>query len=176
MPAAAADTHFAVWPTAWGRMGAVAGERGIRRVVLPHYLPDELVDLLAWEHPTAVRDERPFEQLISLTRAYFNARVVDFGAVACDLPAPGSFSGKVYRACREIPYGRTLSYSELAGRVGREDAARAVAAAMGRNSTPLIVPCHRVIYADGRAGGFSAAGGEALKRRLLDLERRGADA
>ncbi len=162
--------YFAVWTTAWGPMGAVAGKLGLRRVVLPHYQFNDLVELLAWQHAGASRDEKPFERFIRLSRDYFNAAQVDFGEIECDLPPAASFSGMVYRACREIAYGRTMSYSQLAGRIGREDAARAVATAMSKNPIPLVVPCHRVIYADGRAGGFSAEGGTALKQRMLEME------
>ncbi|HUU23705.1 MAG TPA: methylated-DNA--[protein]-cysteine S-methyltransferase [Phycisphaerae bacterium] len=161
---------YAVWATAWGPVGGVAGPAGLKKLTLPHYQPDSLADLLAWEHPRAVRDEEPFQQIIALSRAYFNGRETLFAEVACDLPGEGTFHGKVLRACREIPYGQTSSYGELARRIGRPDAARAVAAALGKNPLPLVVPCHRVLYSDGRLGGFSAAGGVELKRRMLASE------
>jgi len=163
---------YCVWATAWGPIGAVAGGRGIRRVVLPHYQFDDLVKLLAWEHPGAVRDDGAFERFIQLTRDYFNAKRVDFAGIACDLPGESTFAGKVLRACRLIPYGQTRTYLSLAKTIAREDAARAVAAALGRNPVPLVIPCHRVTYSDGRPGGFSAEGGVDLKRRMLDMERR----
>jgi methylated-DNA-[protein]-cysteine S-methyltransferase len=174
MPEAMTDSPvwYAVFPTAWGPMGAVAGPKGLRRVILPHYPADDLESLLTWEHPGVVRDDGRFGVLQGLCRDYFNARPTDFGAVECDLPPEGAFAGKVYRACRRIPYGQTMSYRQLALEVGREDAARAVATMMSKNPIPLVVPCHRVIYSDGRPGGFSAAGGVTLKQRLLDLERR----
>jgi methylated-DNA-[protein]-cysteine S-methyltransferase len=162
---------FAVWPTAWGPIGAAATEQGVSNVVLPHYQPDDLADLLAWEHPNAQRSEAPFEALIAASRAYFNARPADFADVAVDLPAEDTFGGMVYRACRDIPYGQTRSYLDLAKAIGRPDAARAVATMMSKNPTPLVVPCHRVTYSSGRAGGFSAAGGVQLKQRMLELER-----
>ncbi|MDY6914053.1 MAG: methylated-DNA--[protein]-cysteine S-methyltransferase [Planctomycetota bacterium] len=165
------DLRYAVWPTAWGPMGAAAGSGGLCRLVLPHYQADDILDLLSWEHPGAVRCERPFERLIALSLAYFRGEPVDFSEIECDLPGERTFSGRVYRACRKIQYGQTRSYSRLAMEIGREDAARAVAAAMGKNPVPLVVPCHRVTYADGRPGGFSAAGGETLKRRMLDSEK-----
>jgi len=166
----ARDGFYDVWATAWGPVGAVAGPEGIRRFVLPHYQPDDLADLLAWEHRGAVRDAAPFRRLVELTRAYFNGQAVDFAEIACELPAPGSFAGKVLRACRTIPYGRTRSYVSLADQVGWPDGARAAAQALGRNRVPLIVPCHRVVYAGGGAGGFSAPGGTEMKLRLLRLE------
>jgi len=172
MAAASKSAFYHVWPTAWGPMGAVAGTNGICRVVLPHYQVDALRDLLAWEHPRAVPDATPFEAFIAMTRDYFNGQAVDFRAVACDLPAGRTFAGAVWAGCREIAFGQRLSYLELAKRIGRPDAARAVAAALARNPTPLLVPCHRVTYSDGRVGGFSAAGGRQLKERLLALEAK----
>ena len=166
------DMFYAVWATAWGPMGGVAGAAGLRRIVLPHYQRDQLDQLLAWEHPGTRRDEGPFADLIPLTRDYFNAKTVDFAGVACDLPTPGAFGGKVLRACREIPYGQTRSYLHIAELIGLPDAARAVATALGKNAIPLVIPCHRVIYSDGRAGGFSAEGGVALKQRMLALEAK----
>jgi len=156
-------------------MAAAATEAGLCRVVLPHYSFDDLCQLMVWEHPNAARDDSAFESFIALSREYFNARCVDFGEVSCDMPSPKSFSGKVLRACREIPYGQTLSYLALAKQIHRPDAARAVATALSKNPIPLVVPCHRVTYSDGRAGGFSAAGGVALKQRMLEMEKAAAD-
>ena len=155
-------------------MGAAAGPAGLRRVELPHYPIDQLAELLAWQFPAARRDDRPFEQFMRLTRDYWNARPVDFSDVACELPPPGGFTGQVLRACRRIAYGRTRSYGALAAQIGRPTAARAVAAVMARNPIPLVIPCHRVVYSDGRLGGFSAPGGLVLKRRMLQLEQAGA--
>ncbi len=168
-----AQAHsFAVWATAWGPMGAAAGAKGIRSIVLPHYRADELAELLAWEHGGAERDDAGsrFATLIDLSRRYFNGQSVDFTSVACELPSEKTFAGKVLRACRDIPYARTISYGELALRIGRSDAARAVAAALGKNPFPLVVPCHRVTYSDGRIGGFSAPGGTQLKQRMIAIE------
>ena len=167
------ELTYAVWATAWGPMGAVAGPAGLCRVVLPHYQLDQLADLLAWEHAGARRDETPFAMLIELSRQYFNGKAVDFGQVACDLPGEGTFSGKVLRACRAIAYGQTRSYHVLAELIGSAEAARAVATALSKNTIPLVIPCHRVTYAGGGAGGFSAEGGVELKKRMLALEQGG---
>jgi methylated-DNA-[protein]-cysteine S-methyltransferase len=77
---------------------------------------------------------------------------------------------RVYGLAMAIPAGRVRTYGEIAAELGRPDAAREVGAALGRNPFPLIVPCHRVVAAGGRLGGFSAAGGATTKRRLLELE------
>jgi len=151
-------------------MGAVAGAKGLVRIVLPHYQADDLADLLAWEHSGARCDETPFGELIERTRRYFNAEIVDFGDMVCSVPGNNSFHSQVYKACCEIPYGQTMSYSALGRSIGREDSGRTVATAMSKNRLPLVVPCHRVIYADGSMGGFSAAGGTECKQRLLAME------
>lgn len=163
------ETYWA-WATSWGPMGAVAGPKGIRRVVLPHYEMDDLLALLGWEHQGATRQQEPFEPLIAASRDYFAARPADFSAVDLDLPSTGSFSGKVYRAAMDIPPGRTTSYGLLAKTIGQPDAARAVATALSKNPMPLVVPCHRITYSDGRPGGFSAPGGPELKQRMLTFE------
>jgi methylated-DNA-[protein]-cysteine S-methyltransferase len=110
--------------------------------------------------PGALRE--PAEQL----RAYFAGELREF-----DLPlAPQGtpFQREVWDALREIPYGGTISYAELAAAVGRPDAARAVGAANGRNPIAIVIPCHRVIGASGALTGYG--GGLRRKRLLLDLE------
>ncbi len=85
-------------------------------------------------------------------------------------PVATPFQRQVWRALVRVPYGRTVSYSELATRIGRPTAVRAVAAANAANPVAIVIPCHRVIAADGSLGGY--AGGLVAKRILLDLERR----
>jgi methylated-DNA-[protein]-cysteine S-methyltransferase len=159
------------WPTAWGPMGATAGNEGILQIVLPHYSPTDLEQVIRWENPGAVRDEKPFAALAELARAYFNGKKTDFASVAVAMPAPATLSGKVLAVCRAIPHGQTRSYGSIATEIGNPDAARAVASALGKNPIPLVVPCHRVVYSDGRPGGFSSPGGVELKLRMLALER-----
>jgi methylated-DNA-[protein]-cysteine S-methyltransferase len=153
-------------------MGAAAGTEGILRIVLPHYSPADLEQVLRWEHPGAARDEKPFAALTELARDYFNGKKADFASISCAMPPGTTLSGRVLAACRRIPYGQTRSYGSIAEELGAPDAARAVAAALGKNPIPLVVPCHRVVYADGRPGGFSSPGGVDLKLKMLALERR----
>ena len=150
-------------------MGAVRTSRGLARTILPHGSITAIRSLLATEHSDARQDTRAFAELIELTRAYFAGRPVSFRGIRYDLPA-ATFAGRVLRACRNIPYGRTISYGRLASGAGNPKAARAAAAVMANNPLPLVIPCHRVIYADGRLGGFSAPAGVAQKRRMLRLE------
>jgi methylated-DNA-[protein]-cysteine S-methyltransferase len=84
-------------------------------------------------------------------------------------PEGTAFQQDVWRALIDIPYGETCSYGQLAAKIGRPDAVRAVGAANGQNPIPIVIPCHRVIGANGTLTGFG--GGLPMKRRLLDLER-----
>ncbi len=159
------------WTTAAGPMGGVRGPDGLRQIILPHYTLGDLRELLAWEHTGATADDDVFADVADLCRAYFNRRAVDFGEVACDLSTVGPFARRILAACRAIPYGQRQTYTQLARMAGEDGKQRAAAQALGANPLPLIIPCHRVVAAGGGLGGFSAAGGVDLKRRLLDLER-----
>jgi methylated-DNA-[protein]-cysteine S-methyltransferase len=171
----ATDLVISVWPTAWGPMGGVRGAAGLCRLELPHYSNDDLRALLQWEHPGCRVDDAALDQVAQLCRAYFNGQPADFSAVACDLSAIGPFGRTILNTCRQIGYGQTRSYTQLALMAGQpESKARPAAQTLGRNPVPLVIPCHRVLAAGGGLGGFSAPGGIDLKRRMLDLERRGA--
>lgn len=162
-----------VWPTAWGPMGGVLGPKGLRRIILPHYAMGDLRDLLAWEHQGAAADDGAFESVAGLCREYFNGGRPDFRAVDCDLSVVGPFARVILSTCREIPFGQTRSYTQLALMAGEDGKQRAAAQALGANPIPLVIPCHRVTAAGGGLGGFSAAGGTDLKKRMLDFERSG---
>ena len=91
--------------------------------------------------------------------------------VTIALEAVAEFDRAVYVRTRTIPFGRVATYGEIAAALGQPAASREVGAALGRNPIPLVVPCHRVVAAGGRLGGFSAAGGRITKRRLLEIEQ-----
>jgi len=115
-----------------------------------------------------VESETPFREAIRQLRNYFSGSRQSF-----DLPlAPEgtSFQLKVWEELRRIPYGETITYGELARRIGNPAASRAVGSANGCNPLPIVIPCHRVIGSNGKLTGFG--GGLAVKRRLLDLEQR----
>jgi len=111
-------------------------------------------------------DERGFEEALAQLQAYFAGALTDFD-VPLELEGT-DFQRRVWSALREIPYGETISYGELARRVGSPGAARAVGLANGRNPVGIIVPCHRVIGADGSMTGYG--GGLARKVWLLEHE------
>jgi O-6-methylguanine DNA methyltransferase len=95
----------------------------------------------------------------------------ELNAVQLDMQGIAPFQQRVYHAARDIPRGQTLSYGEIATRIGSPGAARAVGQALGQNPFALIIPCHRVLAANGKPGGFSAAGGIHTKFRILRMER-----
>jgi len=94
----------------------------------------------------------------------------DLSFVACDFSELDPFAGKVYTATRAIPPGETLTYGAIASQIGDKQLARKVGQVLGRNPFPIIVPCHRVVGADGRLTGFSACGGVETKLKLLTFE------
>jgi methylated-DNA-[protein]-cysteine S-methyltransferase len=116
----------------------------------------------------AARDPRPFGEATSQLAEYFAGERRRFELTLSLEGTP--FQRRVWAALAEIPYGRTCSYGELAAQIGRPDRVRAVGAAVGRTPAPIIVPCHRVIGADGSLTGYG--GGLHRKQALLDLESR----
>lgn len=135
--------------------------------------PTRLTHLLYDHQVTRVRrqvdppmDDTAFGPVIAQLDAYFSGERTDFDL---DLAPTGTpFQLEVWQALTTIPYGRTCSYEDLAARIGRPGAARAVGAANGQNPISIIVPCHRVIGASGRLTGYG--GGLDRKSLLLDLE------
>lgn len=115
----------------------------------------------------------PIAALIEAIRRHLSGDLQDFRGVPLDLSAAAPFARQVLEATRQIPAGSTITYGELARAVGRPDAARAVGQVMATNPIPLIIPCHRVVAAGGKPGGFSAPGGRATKADLLAIERCG---
>jgi len=118
-----------------------------------------------------IADQRPFRTAIAQLGEYFAGRRRGFELALA--PRGTEFQRRVWRALADIPFGRTISYGELARRIGKPSASRAVGLANGANPLPIIVPCHRVIGADGSLTGFG--GGLPIKRRLLALEGAGED-
>ena len=109
-------------------------------------------------------------ELRSRLEDFAAGQAIDFDDVELALPPLTNFRFLVMKHVRQVGYGQTTSYGEVARKIGRPGAARAVGTAMANNTVPILIPCHRVIAASGRLGGFSAPRGTRLKQRLLDLE------
>jgi O-6-methylguanine DNA methyltransferase len=153
--------------TAIGRFGLASTERGLAALLFEDELPEWELRLrrLVGEHDLRPDDGR------NAAAARQLAEYASGDRRSFDLPLDArgtAFQRRVWAAVAAVPYGRSATYREIAARIGQPGAARAVGAANGANPLPIVVPCHRVVGADGRLHGY--AGGLALKRRLLGLE------
>ena len=110
-------------------------------------------------------------QLVAAIRRYASGEKVDFSGVPVDLSDADDFRRAIYDAARGLAQGEAVTYGELARRAGFPDLARETGTALGRNPVPLVIPCHRIVAAGGKLGGFSAPGGNTTKARLLAHER-----
>jgi methylated-DNA-[protein]-cysteine S-methyltransferase len=111
------------------------------------------------------------KQLQQQIVAYFGGATVDLGPeIPVDLTELTHFQAAVLTACRQIKFGQTITYAQLAEKIGKPNAARAVGNALAKNPLPLIIPCHRILRSDNGLGGFSAPGSTKLKARLLSHE------
>jgi methylated-DNA-[protein]-cysteine S-methyltransferase len=109
--------------------------------------------------------------VVTAAKRYFAGKTVDFSDVPIDLKGQSDFFQTIYQAVRKLGWGETTTYGALARALGAgPEAARDVGQAMAKNPLPLIIPCHRVLAAGGKVGGFSAPGGSNAKRRMLELE------
>jgi methylated-DNA-[protein]-cysteine S-methyltransferase len=120
-----------------------------------------------------VQEQTPpaeMQQVIDRVLALLAGEAVDLGDVPLDFGGAPEFHQRAYAVARTIPPGQTMTYGEIAKRLGAPQESREVGQAMGRNPIAIIMPCHRVLGADGKMGGFSANGGVATKRRILEIE------
>jgi len=175
---------YTIFYTKWGYFGLGGTEYGLVRAQLPGPKPEKIKSLLltnllppnqdsSIEHQASSIefDKTYFKMLQEQITAYFDGVCVNFSMdIPLVLDGFSSFYSSVLTTCRNIKFGQTISYSELAKKLGRPAASRAVGNTLARNPLPLIIPCHRVIRNDGKMGGFSALGGVTLKKRLLKLE------
>lgn len=162
---------YTIFQTKWGYFGLVGTEYALFRTQLPGPKREKIKSLLLKNMPAAQFDKSFFRPLQDLINTYFEGVYVDFRNIPIELEGFKSFPGSVLSACRNIEFGRTISYSGLAIKIGRPTAVRAVGGALAKNPLPLIIPCHRIIRGDGKIGGFSAAGGTDLKAKLLKHEQ-----
>jgi methylated-DNA-[protein]-cysteine S-methyltransferase len=164
---------YCVFDTPIGTGGIAWGERGVVGLQLPEADAARLRTRLRRRFPGS--HEAPpspeIEQAIERIRALLSGEPADLSDVRLDLDAVEPFERQVYEVARSIPAGQTLTYGQIAARLGDSRLARDVGQALGRNPFPIVVPCHRVLAAGGKLGGFSAPGGVATKQRLLDIEQ-----
>jgi methylated-DNA-[protein]-cysteine S-methyltransferase len=168
------ETHHHLFDTALGTCGVAWNARGLVAVQLPEKTRAATERRLAVRAGSAGAGVPPawVEALVAGIQKYLAGERVDFSTVAVDLENLEPFRQRLYAALRKTPFGSTITYGELAQRLGLRDpqGARDIGAAMGRNPVPIVIPCHRVLAAGGKLGGFSAPGGSATKAKLLALE------
>jgi methylated-DNA-[protein]-cysteine S-methyltransferase len=166
---------YTIFDTAIGRCGIAWGHAGIVGVQLPEAREIETRKRLFKLYPDA-REMRPppnAEAAIEGIVALLRGEMGDFSDVTLDMGGIHVFDQRVYQITRQITRGETLTYNEVAVRMGTPSAVRSVAQAILRNPFVIIVPCHRVLEAGGYADKISAHGGLISKRRLLSIEGTG---
>ena len=166
------EIAFALFDTAIGRCGIAWSARGIARVGFPERSEQATRERLCRRFPQA-REASPSvdaQRVIDGIVALLTGSQVDFSFARLDTAGLSDLQRRVYEIARTIPAGATLTYGEIADRLGDGLLARDVGEALGQNPFPIIVPCHRVLAAGGKMGGFSAPGGVRTKLRLLEIE------
>lgn len=171
-------THVAgvaFFATALGVCGVAWNRRGISGMQLPEARAAATRKRLRARFPQSHEAVPPesVQQAIDKVVALLSGSKPDLSSVALDLEGVPDFDRRVYEIARRVPPGATTTYGAIAGTLGEPGSARAVGQALGRNPFPIVVPCHRVLAAGGRLGGFSAGGGVSTKLKMLAIE--GAD-
>lgn len=156
-----------VFNTGFGWMAVASRGQGVSHVLLPSRSKAKIMREVVKAVGEDYGSTRELMALESDLLRYFNGRAVDFSGYQVDYTYSTGFQKRVWIAAREVSYGRTMTYGELAEKIGEPNAARAVGAALNENPVPILIPCHRVVASRG-IGGFSA--GTTLKKRMLKLE------
>ena len=166
------DHHFALFDTEIGICGIEWGLRGINGLQLPMGSRDKTIARIRQRRsnigeaePTA-EVQHAIERIVELLAGKRD----DLRDIALDLDGVPEFSRGVYDIARTIPPGKTMTYGDIAKKLGGVELARDVGQALGRNPCPIVVPCHRVLAAGNKPGGFSARGGVSTKLKMLAIE------
>ncbi|MFM9960206.1 MAG: methylated-DNA--[protein]-cysteine S-methyltransferase [Planctomycetaceae bacterium] len=162
-----------VFSTALGWLGLVGQDRCVRRLVIgEHSSEDAWASLRRHFGDESLAESNWYPALRKRLSEFAAGKLVSFDDISVWAEPRTEFQTRVLVATRSIGFGETVSYGELAARVGSPRAARAVGSVMSSNSVPIIIPCHRVVGSGGALGGFSAPQGISLKQRLLEMEAR----
>lgn len=164
--------HYTFFDVPLGRCAVAWSRRGIRALQLPDATDGQTLEALHQRVPGAVEHppSKDARQAIAFIMRLFSGDRLPHPLPKLDLEGHPQYCIDIYNELLTVPPGTTISYGELASRAGKPGAARAVGRIVGRNPIPLLIPCHRVIGADGDLHGFSAPGGVSTKRRILELE------
>ena len=165
--------RYFIFDTPAGFCAIAWHDAGITRLQLPMQSEPAAERLLLQRLPTASSAAPTAEvaEVIAAIKRYFAGEKIDFSEVRLDLGGQEALFRRIYEAARRVAWGQTTTYGTLARELGAgPEAARDVGQAMARNPVPLIIPCHRVLAAGGKLGGFSAPGGVTTKTHMLALE------
>jgi methylated-DNA-[protein]-cysteine S-methyltransferase len=167
-----ATQAFALFDTAIGVCGIVWSDRGLVGVQLPEATAAATRERILRRFGRAEETEptASVQHAIDGIAALLRGEPRDMTDIVIDDDATPEFNRRVYAIARKIAPGQTLTYGEIAEQLGDKSLARAVGQALGENPCPLVMPCHRVLAAGGKTGGFSASGGVVTKLRLLTIE------
>ena len=160
--------QYGIVKTDTGAFGFVAREKRLLATYLPEAEP-RMRRRIRERWPDATENTRLLPRFRQKVASYYAGKRTAFDEEA-DFSDQPPFRRMVLERCRQIPYGKTASYQDLARAAGNPKAARAVGSTMAHNPLPLVVPCHRVLRADGTFGGFSSPNGVREKKKMLSLE------
>ena len=165
-------SSYHIFETAIGWAGIAWGEQGLIGAHLPERDQEIARRSFLRKFPDAQESPVPAELagVIEGIRALMRGEKVDLSGAPLDIGRVPEFNAKVYEIARKIPAGETLTYGQIAVKLGDRLLAKDVGAALGKNPWPIVVPCHRVTAAGGKLGGFSARGGADTKLKLLQIE------
>ncbi len=169
------DLKYAIFNTDWGFFGLLANNEGVLRTTLPmKNIKDAKKYLLVGMFRGAKEKKTLLSTLQKNITDYYKRSCEDFekSGFSLSLPQLSNFSRKVLQACKEIPLGEKITYSQLAKNAGFTNASRAAGSIQKKNPVPLLIPCHRVVRADGKIGNFSAPGGSRTKKQMLEHEKQ----
>ena len=163
---------YTLFDTAIGSCGIAWNDRGVVAFQLPEGSSSTTRATLISRVQGAIECAAPvsIRRVVDAVTALLRGERTDLAFVPVDMDGLPEFHRRVYDVARTIPPGATMTYGDIAARLGDPGSARAVGQALGRNPIPVIVPCHRVLAAGGRSGGFSAPGGTKTKLNLLAIE------
>jgi methylated-DNA-[protein]-cysteine S-methyltransferase len=165
---------YALIETAIGFVGIAWSEHGLTRLQLPardrQATERRLLSTIPGPAAESAGMPAPIADLVGMLKRYCAGEAVDFSGVPVDLDGIDPFRRAIYDAARALRFGETTTYGGLAEEAGHKGRAQDTGQALGRNPVPIVVPCHRILAAGNRIGGFSAPGGSATKERLLKME------
>ena len=164
---------FCVFDTAIGACGIAWGPTALLGVQLPETSEQSTRARMQRKFPQAPETKGPLFVQVAARRiqAVLEGAHDDLSDIPLDMEGVPEFNQRVYAVARAIPPGRVLTYGDVARAIGEPGASRAVGQALGHNPFAPVVPCHRVLAAGGRSGGFSATGGAATKLKMLEIEK-----